>query len=87
MKVNHNETWTGRARHLRAAMMLLLMLSWMLPGIGCALRRGAVEIPADRWVMTLRAGQQFTAPVDGKFVPEARWNEMRDVYIQHSHER
>lgn len=88
MNRNHNANWTRPARLPLAALTLLLMSAWMLPGTGCTTRRPAVrEIPADRMVQTLRAGVPFTPAVDGKFVPLARWNEMLDVYIQHSLEK
>ena len=87
MNRNLNVKLTRRARLRVAALTLLLMSAWMLPGTGCATRTVVREIPSDRMVMSLRGGQLFTAPCDGKFVPKARWNEMQDVYIQHSLEK
>jgi peroxiredoxin len=42
------------------------------------------EISSDRTVITVHAGVPFTPICDGKFVPEARFNEMLDVYIRES---
>lgn len=54
----------------------------MLLATGCATKTVVREIPQDRYVVTLRPGVPFTPAVDGKFVPEARWNEMLEVYIR-----
>jgi hypothetical protein len=43
-----------------------------------------VEVSSDRYVRTVHAGVPFTPPCDGKFVPEARFQEMLDVYIRTS---
>ena len=80
MKTNRNERWTGRGRRRRAAMMLALTASWMLLGTGCTSR--VVKIPADRWVTTVPAGTVFRAEANGKFVPDARFNELLDAYIR-----
>lgn len=53
------------------AMALLLMLAWLN---GCATR--VVVIPADKQVLPLEAGQKFTAPSNGWWVPEARMQEI-----------
>ena len=50
----------------------LLMLTWT----GCAHYK---VIDADKVVRRLNAGQPFTAPVDGWFVPDARWLQMREA--------
>jgi hypothetical protein len=50
----------------------------------CAVTVGCVKvrpIPSDRYVTTVRAGQTFTAPTDGKFVPDALFNDMLEAYI------
>jgi len=36
-------------------------------------------IDADKTVHRLKARQPFTAPVDGWFVPDARWLELRNA--------
>jgi hypothetical protein len=61
-------TWT--ANWLRA-MALLSMLAWLN---GCATR--VVVIPADKQVLPLEAGQKFTAPSSGWWVPDARMQEI-----------
>ena len=60
--------WT--ANWLRV-MALLLMLGW---SSGCATR--VVVIPADKHVLPLEAGQKFTAPWSGWWVPDARMQEI-----------
>jgi len=60
--------WT--ANWLRV-MALLSMLGW---SSGCATR--VVVIPADRQVIPLKAGQKFTAPSSGWWVPDARMQEI-----------
>lgn len=62
-------------------MMLPLMLISMMPQTGCVTVH---EISPEKEVHTLHAGQPFTPPVDGKFVPLARWDEMLDTYIRAS---
>ena len=61
-------TWT--ANWLRA-MALLSMLAWLN---GCATR--VVVISADKQVLPLEAGQKFTAPSSGWWVPDARMQEI-----------
>ena len=51
--------------------LLLSMLAWLN---GCATR--VVVIPADKQVLPLEAGQKFTAPSTGWWVPEARMQEI-----------
>lgn len=53
------------------AMALLSMLVWLN---GCATR--VVVIPADKQVLPLEAGQKFTAPSSGWWVPDARMQEI-----------
>ena len=53
------------------AMALLSMLGW---SSGCATR--VVVIPADKQVLPLEAGQKFTAPSSGWWVPDARMQEI-----------
>lgn len=81
--MNRNETLTKPGKTLRAAMILLSMLILTLPATGC--KTLAVEVPSDYYVRTLKKGEQFTPPCDGKFVPEARFKEMLDVYIRESY--
>jgi len=61
-------TWT--ANWLRVT-LLLSILGW---SNGCATR--VVVIPADRQVIPLQAGQTFTAPSTGWWVPDARMQEI-----------
>lgn len=68
---------------LRPGAMLLSMLIWMLLATGCATTK-VVQISSDREVMTLVKGVSFTPPENGKFVPDARWIEMMDVYLRAS---
>lgn len=60
------------------------MLTSMLLLTGCATRTVVKEIDSSRTVVSVRAGVPFTPPCDGKFVPEARFDEMLDVYIRAS---
>lgn len=57
-----------------AGLMVLLM---MICG-GCASSRVRV-ISEDRIVLRVLAGQAVTPKVDGWFVPDARWIEMREA--------
>lgn len=66
------------------ATMLLSTLILTLLTTGCASTQKTIEIPSDRWVVTVNAGVPFTPPCDGKFVPEARFKEMLDVYVRES---
>ena len=66
------------------AMMLLSTLFLTLLATGCATRTRVVEISSDRTVVTVKAGVPFTPKCDGKFLPEARFNEMMDVYLRES---
>ena len=50
----------------------LLMLIWT----SCAHYK---VIDADKTVRRLKLHDQFTAPVDGWFVPDARWVELREA--------
>jgi hypothetical protein len=61
-------TWT--ANWLRVT-LLLSMLAW---SNGCATR--VIVISADRQVIPLEAGQRFTAPSNGWWVPDARMQEI-----------
>ena len=54
---------------------LLIALSVVL-ATGCAHYR---VISADKAVRRLPAHSQFQAPVDGWFVPDARWLELREA--------
>ena len=63
------------------------MTSWMLLGTGCATKTIVKEIPDDRFVRSVRKGEPFAPPSDGKFVPVARWNEMLEVYINASQKK
>ena len=65
-------------------MTKLLTTLFLLLVIGCATSRTVIEIPADRYVHTVRAGVPFTPAVDGKFVPQAQYNDMQDAYLRES---
>ena len=65
------------------AMMLLSMLIWTLLATGCGTTK-VDQISSDRFVVTVNKGVPFTPPDNGKFVPDARWTEMMDVYIRAS---
>ena len=55
-----------------AALIGLSMMTWT----GCARYK---VISADREVRRLKANGIFKAPVDGWFVPDARWLELREA--------
>ena len=84
--MNRNANWTRRGKRLQRAMMTGLTMLWIVAGTSCSTVT-IKEIPTDRMVVTVHAGQPFTPPCDGKFVPQARWNEMLDAYIIHSQEK
>ena len=69
----------------QGAMMTLPMLILMLLAGGCVTR--IRDISPERRVVTMRAGVPYTPQVDGKFCPEAQWDDMLDVYIRHSYEK
>lgn len=64
-------------------MTLLSTLTLTLLLTGCGTTR-VVQVSSDRYVVSLKSGVPFTPPSDGKFVPEARWKEMLDVYVRSS---
>ncbi|HUR45542.1 MAG TPA: hypothetical protein VMZ27_06630, partial [Candidatus Saccharimonadales bacterium] len=55
---------------------LLLIAVWMTTWTGCTHYK---VISADRTVRPLRAGENWKAPVDGWFAPDARWLEIRQA--------
>ena len=55
-----------------AALISLSMMIWT----GCAHYK---VIAADRQVRRMKAGTELRAPVDGWFVPDARWKEIREA--------
>lgn len=59
-----------------SAMRLLPIVAWMMIWTGCARYK---VISADRAIHPLRAGDAWVAPVDGWFVPDARWVEIRQA--------
>ena len=60
-----------------SAMMKLLPIGLsMTIWTGCAHYK---VIESDKTVRRLKAQQAFTAPVDGWFVPDARWLELRQA--------
>lgn len=82
----HSKPSTRRARMRPLATMMLSTLTLTLLGTGCVTTK-VVQISSDRMVVSVRQGVPFTPPCDGKFVPTERFNEMMDVYIQHSFEK
>ena len=55
----------------------------MMTCAGCAHYK---VISSDKTVRRIKAHEPFTAPIDGWFVPDARWLELRDALadkIQH----
>lgn len=79
--MNRNANWTRPAMLQRAVMTLILIAGCATLLTGCT-SPTVSEIPADRWVVTLEQGQTFTAPVRGKFVPQAQFNDMLDAYLR-----
>ena len=69
---------------LRAMMPLSMLTLTLLPTAGCVTRTVVDQISADRYVRSVRAGVPFTPPVDGKFVPAARFKELSDAYVRDS---
>lgn len=65
--------WPAR---LSSATRLLPIAVSMMIWTGCARYK---VISADRTVHPLRAGEAWVAPVDGWFVPDARWLEIREA--------
>ena len=59
-----------------ALAILYLISSILFLSSGCAHYK---VIDADKTVHRLKAQQAFTAPVDGWFVPDARWLEIREA--------
>ena len=82
--MNLKQHWTKPAPMRRRAMMLVAMLTLTLLATGCATVTKVVEISSDEYVVTLTPGVPFTPPCAGKFVPEARFKAMLDVYVRES---
>ncbi|HEY0456831.1 MAG TPA: hypothetical protein VGE41_10685 [Verrucomicrobiae bacterium] len=61
---------------LSSAIRLLPIALWMMTSSGCTHYK---VISAERAVLPLRTGESFTAPQDGWFVPDARWQEIRQA--------
>ena len=74
---NRGRLTEGARRRLRT-MTLLLMLTCSAVVTGCVTK--AVPVASDRWVTSLRSGQVFTAPCDGKFVPMATYLELQEAF-------
>ncbi len=55
--------------------LLPIALSMMIC-VGCAHYK---VISSDKTVRRIKANEPFTAPLDGWFVPDARWLEIRDA--------
>ena len=64
------------ATKLPLVMSAALIAIWLMTSIGCASYK---VISQDRLVRRVEAGQAFSAPVDGWFVPDARWLEIREA--------
>lgn len=63
----------ARSREMTsAALIVVLMTIWT----GCAHYK---VISADRQVRRVKAGNSLVAPVDGWFVPDARWQQMNEA--------
>ena len=60
-------------------MKLLPIALSMTIWTGCAHYK---VIDADKTVRRLKAHDQFTAPVDGWFVPDARWLQIREAIAE-----
>jgi hypothetical protein len=73
---NTAKNWRGK---LSIAMELALIAVWMMISTGCAHYK---VISADRTIHPLRAGETWHAPVDGWFVPDARWLEIRQAIAE-----
>ncbi len=55
----------------------------MLLLTGCATKPPIIhEISSDKYIISLTNGVPFTPPCEGKFVPQARFNELLDVYLR-----
>lgn len=63
-------------KKLFAMMKILPIAAWMLIWTSCAHYK---VIAADKTVRRLKASEPFRAPVDGWFVPDARWLELREA--------
>lgn len=70
---NTARNWRGKSS---GTTKLALIAAWMMISTGCAHYK---VISADRTVHPLRAGESWKAPVDGWFVPDARWLEIRQA--------
>ena len=70
------------AKSFTTTNLLPIALSMMICA-GCAHYK---VISSDKTVRRIKANEPFTAPIDGWFVPDARWLELRDALadkIQH----
>src|SRR3954466_1194940 len=73
---NTANNWRGKSA---SAMKLLPIAAWMMISTGCEHYK---VISADRTIHSLRAGETWKAPVDGWFVPDARWLEIRQAIAE-----
>ena len=83
--MNLKATWTrpGTRRRGATTPLSIALLATLLTG--CATPKTVVrEIPTNNWVTTVKAGQVFIVPVDGKFVPESRFVQMLDAFVRES---
>jgi len=83
MNKSHRRGLTKRGMILRLVMMLGLMLICSQLMTGCETVK-VVQVPSDYMVVTVKKGVPFTPPENGKFVPDAQWRLMLDVYIRAS---
>lgn len=65
-----------RLARLRAMTKTGLMLALMICFCSCA---HVKVIPADKALRRVKSGAPFIAPVDGWFVPDARWLEINEA--------
>lgn len=82
MFLNNKLTRLGQTPRRITTLLSTLTLTLLL--IGCVTRTVVHEIDSNRAVVSVHKDVPFTPPCDGKFVPEARFVEMLDVYIRES---
>jgi hypothetical protein len=72
----HARNWRAK---LFSMMRLLPIATSIMTWTGCEHYK---VISSDRTIYPLRAGERWQAPVDGWFVPDARWLEIRQAINQ-----
>ena len=73
---NISNTAKNWRKRLFSAMKPALIVASIMISTGCAHYK---VISADRAIHPLRASETWKAPVDGWFVPDARWLEIRQA--------